>query len=1031
MYTLRVLGGVALEGPSGKPVGRLSQRRAEAVLAVLAVADALGCTRDRLIALLWPDADHAHGRHDLRDTLCAIRHVLGPEAVVAGPGESLRLNPAVLASDLQRFTSAIAAHRLTDAVEAYGGPFLEGFCLDGAPAFDLWTDVERMRIHRQYAETLEELAGAAERAGSWRLASGWWARSIELDPFNTRAVVRRMWALTYAGDRANAIKDAEAHRRRLEHELEISPDPAFLAEVERVRRGELGPSHFSTPSDVPAPPGAAPPAPPAVAPPGEHAPSGPAARSRRSALVVAGPAAVVAVAAVAAALLWPKAPHRAPVFNRQVIAILPFTAPAGDGMLETLALRLADAWTRELQSGPQPHAAAPATVAAIWRSSRGPDPALDRPRGSEAVARETKAQFVLSASLERAGDQIRVTAFLHRMPGAALQSARSLLVPAESVATATAPLLLQVLADWAGEPKHRVEWLSRRDPQAVRLYLSEAWRVHFLFYREWNDAAVRSWTGEILGRDSLLVYPALAFFHSTGVWRYMLHKPWHDTVAAVAWRRRASLPREDRAYVEALFGPWFGLADTEEARIALWRRAAVEGGDWWRPWFRLAAELSALGTATTMRSWRNEARGAFDRALALSDTSRPEVLELAFWFSLFPGLSKEEGTRPYATVDSLGARALMAAAERRGIRMGGLYITVPDDWRPGLAMALGDRSADDYWTLKARGEGAMRAIRVATAIASALPAGVPTADATVRAWEATPDARTPSLAQSWAGSWWRTRGQHADWVRNFRASLGVLPAQADPRLNDIVNDVSLVQAVAYLGYPRDALAATAVARLERIANGDSTPAPEPGVVGVAHCWLAQGRLAQGDTTGAARAITVLRALDRRDRAGRQDGLPGGQRWVVCPAVLEAQLARVTGRQPLKAARALDALLKPMPIPRRGIYEAWEGAAHHDLTRFIDNLLAARLLAAAGDTAAALAASRRYPRDIQTIVDYVYSLPEYLREEGRFAAAMGDTVGAVRAYEHYLGLRTEPPDYGPWRTEWDAVGAHLAALTRRR
>jgi DNA-binding SARP family transcriptional activator len=251
VYSLGLLGGFALEGPSGPPVARLSSRRAEAVLAVLAVADALGCTRERLVALLWPDADHEHGRHDLRDALCAIRHVLGCEAFVAGPGDSLRLNPACLGSDVQRFGHAIATHRLADAVEAYGGPFLEGFCIDGAPAFDLWTDVERMRIHRQYAETLEELAGAAERAGSWRLASGWWARSIELDPFNTRAVVRRMWALTYAGDRANALKDAEAHRRRLEHELEISPDPAFLAEIERVRRGDLGPSHFSTPADAP------------------------------------------------------------------------------------------------------------------------------------------------------------------------------------------------------------------------------------------------------------------------------------------------------------------------------------------------------------------------------------------------------------------------------------------------------------------------------------------------------------------------------------------------------------------------------------------------------------------------------------------------------------------------------------------------------------------------------------------------------------------------------------------------------------
>jgi hypothetical protein len=152
--------------------------------------------------------------------------------------------------------------------------------------------------------------------------------------------------------------------------------------------------------------------------------------------------------------------------------------------------------------------------------------------------------------------------------------------------------------------------------------------------------------------------------------------------------------------------------------------------------------------------------------------------------------------------------------------------------------------------------------------------------------------------------------------------------------------------------------------------------------------------------------------------------------VVCPALLEAQLARETGRRQQETARALDALLRPMPVPRRGLAEAWEANAGNDLTRFIENLLAARLLAAAGDTAAALAASRRYPRDIQTIVDFVYTLPEYLREEARLAAAMGDTIGALRAYEYYLALRTEPPGYAPWRATWDSVRAELAALQPR-
>ena len=51
-----MLGGFALDGASG-PASALPKRRAEAVLAALAVRGDLGCTRERLVALLWPESD--------------------------------------------------------------------------------------------------------------------------------------------------------------------------------------------------------------------------------------------------------------------------------------------------------------------------------------------------------------------------------------------------------------------------------------------------------------------------------------------------------------------------------------------------------------------------------------------------------------------------------------------------------------------------------------------------------------------------------------------------------------------------------------------------------------------------------------------------------------------------------------------------------------------------------------------------------------------------------------------------------------
>ena len=50
----------------------------------------------------------------------------------------------------------------------------------------------------------------------------------------------------------------------------------------------------------------------------------------------------------------------------------------------------------------------------------------------------------------------------------------------------------------------------------------------------------------------------------------------------------------------------------------------------------------------------------------------------------------------------------------------------------------------------------------------------------------------------------------------------------------------------------------------------------------------------------------------------------------------------------------------------------------------------------------------------------------LREMGRLAALAGDREAAVRAYRHYLAIRTDPdPALIPQR---DSVRAELAALT---
>jgi DNA-binding SARP family transcriptional activator len=250
MSRLHVLGGFALEGDSGAAMPPLPTRRAEAALALLAVCGSLGCTRARLIALLWPDRDESHARHNLRDALHAIRRGLGHD-VVQSQGDTLHLDPAMVTSDVHDFEEALKAGRLADAVAAYRGPLLDGFDLDASREFERWLDDERSRLFRDCLEAVKRLAKKAEQDGRWDAAADWWARAVALDRYSSRFVMRRMVSLARGGDRANALKEGETHLDLLQSDLELDPDASFVEEMNRIRSGEVGPVRFFTPGPAP------------------------------------------------------------------------------------------------------------------------------------------------------------------------------------------------------------------------------------------------------------------------------------------------------------------------------------------------------------------------------------------------------------------------------------------------------------------------------------------------------------------------------------------------------------------------------------------------------------------------------------------------------------------------------------------------------------------------------------------------------------------------------------------------------------
>ena len=194
---------------------------------MLAVCGDLGCTRERLLAMLWPESDDASARHGLRDALHIIRRTWAQ-------GRPFRRAPAAPGPGDDRFRcgpvlpSAVGGSA-ADAVRLYAGPLLDGFHVDDAAEFERWLDGERVRLAREYGEALKQLATAAEAAGAWGEAGGWWARAVEQDPLNSHLVLHQMRVLAAMGDRANAIRVAEGHVRRFREEFDHEPDREVLA----------------------------------------------------------------------------------------------------------------------------------------------------------------------------------------------------------------------------------------------------------------------------------------------------------------------------------------------------------------------------------------------------------------------------------------------------------------------------------------------------------------------------------------------------------------------------------------------------------------------------------------------------------------------------------------------------------------------------------------------------------------------------------------------------------------------------------
>lgn len=239
MITLRVLGGLGLDGVASEDAGAvIRQPKRMALLAYLACVP-LGEfeRRDRILALFWPELDDDRARHGLRQSLHVLRGALGAAAFKRRGDTEIALDSSVVSCDAAQVITALDQGRDADAVSLYRGDLLPGFHVSEAPEFERWLDDTRSRLRRRVSDAACGLSAEAERQRDFSAAAQWARRAQALAPEDEAVLRRLLTNLDRVGDRVGALQAFSEFARRLKQDLDVEPTEETQHLVRALRRG--------------------------------------------------------------------------------------------------------------------------------------------------------------------------------------------------------------------------------------------------------------------------------------------------------------------------------------------------------------------------------------------------------------------------------------------------------------------------------------------------------------------------------------------------------------------------------------------------------------------------------------------------------------------------------------------------------------------------------------------------------------------------------------------------------------------------
>ena len=244
----------------GSAISRFRTRRVAMLLAYLSLNTKRVHTRDEIAELLWPDADDATSRRNLRQALHSLRKVLEPPAFPVGSvlkveQSLISLNQDAITTDIAEMESLIDSARLSHQPETKLAQLKEAIALykgDLLPGFDeLWVMNERFRMEDLYLSTLKLAVNESIRHQETDDAIQYLRLAIAKEPLDEGLHKTLIQQYLAANRPRRALEQYQELAQLLQSELSCQPD----REVEQLAsqaRKELGRNTISpSPKTIP------------------------------------------------------------------------------------------------------------------------------------------------------------------------------------------------------------------------------------------------------------------------------------------------------------------------------------------------------------------------------------------------------------------------------------------------------------------------------------------------------------------------------------------------------------------------------------------------------------------------------------------------------------------------------------------------------------------------------------------------------------------------------------------------------------